>query len=148
MEYAAFDLKELADDSKDSKLLHPPISAIKHAMRFLSTIVDRSATSLATTILIRRDGYLAQVDNLLPEEEMVNLRAASLMDTRLFAGQVASALPRLEDKRKYSKERESVQALTSLAKKGVEKSQGSSFSSASKKKSKVKYNTGSFTQIL
>ena len=60
------------------------------------------------------------------------------MDTRLFAGQVASALPRLEDKRKYSKERESVQALTSLAKKGVEKSQKSSFSPASKKKKSKK----------
>ena len=42
---------ELADDSEDADMLQPSISAVRHSMSFLSTVVDRSATTLATTIL-------------------------------------------------------------------------------------------------
>ena len=140
LDFASENLKELAEDAEDSEMILPAYSAVQHALSFMSTVVDRSSTALTTTILTRRDSYLAQIDALLPEEEIINLRSSGLMDTRLFAGQASSALPVLETKRKYFKERESVQALTSLAKKGVEKSQGSSYSPASKKNKKSKKN--------
>ena len=135
LDFASSNLKELSDESPDADMLTPALSACRHAMSFLSTVLDRSSTSLATTILARRDSYLAQMDPLLKEEARVNLRCASFSDSRLFSGEVASVLPGLDSLRKDSKERESVNALASLAKRGVEK-QGSSFDQKKKKKEK------------
>ena len=45
MEYAASNLGELVEDPEDSNLLQPAISAIQHAMNFLTKVVDHSATS-------------------------------------------------------------------------------------------------------
>ena len=107
----------------------------------MTTVVDRSSTALATSVLLRRDSYLSQMDTLLPEEDQVRLRASSFLDTKLFAGNISDIIPRVEDLRKESHNRESVDALTSLAKKGVETSATKSGTSGytanfSKKKSK------------
>ena len=155
LEFAANSLQTIADGSEDRDMLVPSISACRHAMSFLSTVVDRSSTSLNTTLLARRDSYLAQADPLLAEGEQVSLRAADMLDTRLFAGQIPTLLPKLESRRKEASESASVSALTSLAKKGVEgstapASSGSSFKRRSKKhhkkdkKDKKTANTGSF----
>ena len=136
MEFACSYLKELAEGSPDSDMLQPPLAACKHAMSYLSTVVDRSATAMATTVLARRDSYLAQMDPLIKEEDRVNLRCASFLDTRLFSGQVAAVVPGLEAMRRETKERESVNALTSIAKKSVEKQSSSSGYQKKKKKDK------------
>ena len=64
-------------------------------MSFLSAVVDCSISMPATSKLSRRDG------SLLPEEDMVNFKSASLMDTRLSSGKV---IPSLKSLRKDSKE--------------------------------------------
>ena len=88
-------------------------------MSFLSTVLDRSALSMATSMLIRRDAYMAQMDGLVPEEDLVKLRCSSFLDSTLFAGIVSEIIPKLEVIRKESMSRESVDVLTSLAKKGL-----------------------------
>ena len=85
---------------------------------------------------------MAQMDGLLPEEDLVTLRCASFLDSTLFAGTVAEITPKLEVLRKESYNRESVDVLTTLAKKGVAGStpkSSASTNNTSKKKTK-KYN--------
>ena len=139
MEYACSELKELADESEDADMLYPALSACKHAMSFLSTVLDRSSTSMATLVLARRDSYLSQMDPLLKEEDRVNLRCSSLLDSTLFSGQPAAVVPGLDLLRRDTKERESVNALASLAKKGVEKQSSSSSNNQKKKKKDKKF---------
>ena len=122
---------ESCKDPKDKDSFIPIVSACRHALSFLSTVVDRSSLALATSVLVRRDSYLSQMDSLLPEEEQVKLRASSFLDTKLFAGNVAEVIPRMEDLRKESQNRQSVDALTTLAKKGVETSSTKNTTSAS-----------------
>ena len=148
LDFATQSMVELNEKSQDKEAFISIISACRHAMSFLSTVVDRSATSLATSILARRDSYLAQMDGVIPEEEMVTLRSSSLMDTTLFAGTVVDLIPKVESLRKESQSRESVDALASLAKKGVSSSSakpsvsnpGSSKKKSTKKFSKKKSN--------
>ena len=78
------------------------------------------------------------MDPLLPEEERLNLRAADMMNNKLFAGQVSKVVPGLEALRKDSTDRESVNALAMLAKKGVEKQSSAAPYSFKKKKKKEK----------
>ena len=52
-------------------------------MNFLLTMVDCSPTSLATTILAGRDSFISQMYLLLKEEDKVNHRSASILDTLL-----------------------------------------------------------------
>ena len=144
MDYATQSLISIIEKTKkekDKKTLHPVVSACKHSLSFMSTVVDRSSTSLVTSVLLRRDSYLSQMDSLLPEDEQVRLRASSFLDHKLFAGNIADVIPKMEDLRKESHNRESVDALTSLAKKGVETSStkastSTSNSQYSKKKNK------------
>ena len=138
LEFTTASLTDIAEGSEDADMLLPAISACKHALSFMSTVVDRSSTCLSTTILARRDSYLAQMDPLLPEEERLNLRAADMMNNKLFAGQVSKVVPGLEALRKDSTDRESVNALAMLAKKGVEKQSSAAPSSFKKKKKKEK----------
>ena len=145
LDFASHNLIQMGESAKkkeDKDSFVPAISAVRHAMSFLSTVLDRSATSMATSMLIRRDAYMAQMDALLPEEDLVKLRCASFLDSTLFAGTVSEITPRLEILRKESYSRESVDVLTNLAKKGVAGSTPKNTSSTgytSKKKSK-KYN--------
>ena len=145
LEFTSNQLKELQEDSEEAELLQPARSAVTHAMSFLTTVVDRSTTTLSTTILARRDSYLAQMDPLLAQEHRVSLRAASMLGTRLFDGVAASMVPALDSLRKDSQERRSVNALASLAQKGVEKSQATSSSAGhSKQKRKHKKEKSSY----
>ena len=150
LDFATHSLSEISEDCDERDLFNPIISACKHAMSFLSTVVDRSATSLASTVLLRRDSYLAQMDSLLPEEDQVKLRSASFLDTKLFAGNLTEIIPKLEELRKDSHSRESVEALASLAKKGVESSSSKSTSnvasSSSKKKNSKKFTKKKFSK--
>ena len=133
---------ESTKKEKDKEKILPIVSACRHALSFLSSSVDRSSTSLALTILTHRDSFLAQMDPLLPEEDAVKLRSASFLDTRLFAGSISDIVPKIEELRRVSHSRESVDALTSLAKKGVQNSGSKASSSKSgnnKKKSSKKF---------
>ena len=71
-------------------------------------------------MLARRDSFLSQMDSLISEEDLANLRAATFMDTTLFAGAVTDVLPKLELARTEFLSQQSVDTLASLAKKGVE----------------------------
>ena len=87
------------------------------------------------------------MDSLISEEDLANLRAASFMDTTLFAGAVTDVLPKLELARKESLSQQSIDTLASLAKKGVESSKpkasssnsGQTFQKKLKKKASKKY---------
>ena len=142
LDYATQTLSQMEEKEKKKKrkaALIPCISACRHSLSFLTTVVDRSALALATTILARRDSYLSQVDNLLPEEDHVMLRSSSFLDTSLFAGSTSDLVPKLEGLRRESQSRESVDVLTSLAKKGVSGSSSQKTTAGSgftKKKSK------------
>ena len=144
MDFATTSLLELGEklekkEEKDAMLAC--VSACKHSMSFLTSVVDRSATAMVTTILARRDSYLAQMDPLLQEEDQILLRTSSFVDTSLFAGSIGDLIPKLESLRRDSQSRESVDVLTSLAKKGVESNakKTNSGSGYSKKKSSKKH---------
>ena len=143
LDYASQSLIKYGEKSRKKRdAIIPALSGVRHAMFFLSTVVDRSSTSMASSMLIRRDAYMAQMDGLLPEEDLVTLRCASFLDSTLFAGTVAEITPKLEVLRKESYNRESVDVLTTLAKKGVAGStpkSSTSTNNTSKKKTK-KYN--------
>ena len=155
LDYASHSLIQMGEGSEKKRAsIVPILSAVRHGMSFLSTVLDRSSTSLASSMLIRRDAYMAQMDTLIPEEDMVSLRCASFLDSTLFAGMVSEVSPRLEVVRKDSVSRESVDVLTTLAKKGVAGSAPKSNTSTSnsskkskkfnkKKKSSKKYNASS-----
>ena len=156
IDYSSQSISQLKvkSSSKDAQLAC--VSALKHSMSFLTSVVDRSSTALVTSILARRDSFLSQMDPLLTEEDQIMLRASSFLDTSLFAGNVTDLIPKLEELRRDSRSRESVDVLTSLAKKGVEGSskksgQGNSYSKkksskkGSKKKGSKKSNTSSGT---
>ena len=139
LDYTTQSLCQMRDASQNKDTLVPCISACKHALSFLTSVVDRSATTLATTVLARRDSYLSQMDPLLPEEDHITLRASSFLDTSLFAGNTCDLVPKLDNLRRESQSRESVDVLTSLAKKGVQGStsqKSTAGSGFSKKKSK------------
>ena len=86
------------------------------------------------------------MDRLILEEDLANLRAASFMDTTLFAGAVTDVLPNLELSRKESLSQQYIDNLASLAKKGVEggklkassSNSGQTFQKKLKKKSSKK----------
>ena len=157
LDFTTQSLIEKSASMKDKDSLLACISACKHSMSFLTTTVDRSATTLATTVLARRDSFLSQMDPLLPEEDQISLRGSSFLDTSLFAGNIVDLIPKIEGLRRESQSRESVDVLTSLAKKGVEGSSskkaytGSGYSKKksskkqSKKKGSKKFNAPSTT---
>ena len=108
---------------------------------FLSTVVDQSVTSLATTVLARSYSYMSRMQ----KEDMIQLRDANFLDTTLFAGNITYPIPKIDSSRRNSHRRESVDALASLAKKVVEDfssmktSSNSSYSKKSSKKSFKKF---------
>ena len=142
MDFATQYLIRLSEKKKKKRDTYlPVVSALKHALSFLTSVVDRSSTTLATTILARRDSYLSQMDDIIPEEDLISLRSADFMDHRLFAGTIADIVPKLDSLRKDNQSRESVDALASLAKKGVGSAAkpSSSGTTASKKKNSKKF---------
>ena len=68
-EFATSSSTNLTEESEDADMLLPAISACKHALSFMSTVVDKSSICLSTTILARRDSYLSEMDPLIPEEK-------------------------------------------------------------------------------
>ena len=143
MDFATQYLIRLSEKKKKRDTYLPVVSALKHALSFLTSVVDRSSTTLATTILARRDSYLSQMDDIIPEEDLISLRSADFMDHRLFAGTIADIVPKLDSLRKDNQSRESVDALASLAKKSVQgssKTSASNNSSSKKKQSNKKFN--------
>lgn len=56
------------------------LSACKHGMLFLSTVVGRLSTSLAMSMLTIRDSYVAQMDPNIPEEKSVQLSSTNFLD--------------------------------------------------------------------
>jgi len=138
LEFTNSALEKLKKDSTDQDAFLPAISSCKHALSFLSTVVDRTATSFATSLLMRRDSYIVQMDPLVKEEQVVALRSASFTDPKLFGGVSQNILPDLEKARKESKSQESVDALASLAKKNVSHSTKPSSSSSNQKSFKKK----------
>ena len=58
---------------------------------------------------------------------MVYLCSASVLDTRIFDGQMAHVIHGLEALKRYFKESESVNALASLLMRGIEETQASNY---------------------
>ena len=138
LEFSSDSLQQISEDAEGEELFMPIISSIKHSMSFLSSVLDRTAISFATSVLVRRDSYLAQMDQLVPDEDLVKLRAAGFLDPNLFAGNIPEILPKLDDLRKESQSRQSVDAIASLAKKGVDSSKTSTTSSSNPQKKQSK----------
>ena len=109
----------------DEDDLNLSTASLRHAMSHLSSTVERGSLNFASLELIRRDGFLSQMDNLLEPGQVTELRSAPFTDARIFSGVIPSVLDQLKANRTTHTQETSLKVLSDIAKDGMKKTPAS-----------------------
>ena len=80
------------------------------------TSADRMLVGLSTSVLLRRDNSLVQMDRLVPISTKEALRTAPLLAPSLFGDEATSALTDLEDARVQNKPTQAIREMVQFTK--------------------------------
>ena len=84
--------------------------------RWLLTVADRLVVDLSTILLLRRDGYLAGIDKLMPEPQLAAMRSAPFSGSSLFSDRAGVAAEELSKARQEAHPTQAIQAMSRVAK--------------------------------